>query len=69
MKRHDIKKINITLNKNRDDIELGEETINVTTENGVRLKIPYENTEIEKTDSKVSLPKRLQSFIMNRKKG
>lgn len=67
MKKKNTNKIDITINKNRDDVELGEEAVNITTENGVKLKIPYDKIHIENTSRIASFGSALKRFFMNRK--
>lgn len=67
MKKKNTNKIDIVLNKNRDDVELGEEEVNITTESGVKLKIPYDKIHIENPSRIASFGSVLKRFFMNRK--
>jgi hypothetical protein len=68
MKKKNTNKIDVILNKNHDDVELGEDEINITTENGVKLKIPYDKVNIEKTGIIEGLSKSFNTFIKKIKK-
>lgn len=46
---------NLIINRKTDKIELQNKGINVSSENGVKTIIPYENTVIENKGKRISL--------------
>jgi hypothetical protein len=49
--------VDITLNRETDDIVIGDNSINITTENGIRIELPYEKAVVETEDKEISFRK------------
>jgi hypothetical protein len=44
--------VEITIDKNRDEVVAGDKGIHITAENGIRIELPYEKVEVEVRNEK-----------------
>ena len=70
MKWKDKNKINvdIVVNPNKDSVEMGNDSLNITMENGIRVEIPYTNTSIETSEKSVNFKKTKDGYKIKESK-
>lgn len=61
------KSVDITINKEKDDIVIGDNDISIIAENGMRIVLPYEKAVIEKEDEHISFKKDGDKHIIEKK--
>jgi hypothetical protein len=70
MKWKDRNKVNVDIivNPNKDSVEMGNDSLNITMENGIRVEIPYENTSIETSEKSVNFKKTKDGYKIKESK-
>lgn len=70
MKWKDRNKVNVDIivNPNKDSVEIGNDSLNITMENGIRVEIPYENTSIETSEKSVNFKKTKDGYKIKESK-
>jgi hypothetical protein len=70
MKWKDRNKVNvdIVVNPNKDLVEMGNNSLNITMENGIKLEIPYDNTSIETSEKSVNFKKTKDGYRVKENK-